>query len=321
MSISYDTMSLIQYILFGEFGLLTTVPSFLFKILFPIITSFYLLQAFLIESNFLDMLSSRLDKPLGKIGLSSNSILSFFLGFGCITVALGSLQLVKLQKRERRIAEALLCITIPCSAQLVINTILVFKVSPHYLLVYILMILFLSLLIGWLLNFLFMPGKQAERSFHKRVRLQFPNTFLLIKNSFLLGVRFLKETAIPFAIGNVIISVLSFFGFIKALCQLTSPLICNFLHLPEEAATIFILSIIKKDLGAASLLAIFENGVFTPAQIFTCIVMLTLFVPCLASMIVLFKYEKFLFSMNIWFSSLILSILVGKGLSLLLMLP
>lgn len=317
----YDAMALVQYILFGEFGLLTTVPTFLFKILFPIITSFYLLQAFLLESNFLDLLSSHLNKPLSKIGLSSNSILSFLLGFGCVTVALGALQMTKLSRRERRIAEALLCITVPCSAQLVINTILVFKVSIHYLLAYILIIFSLSLIIGWFMNLLYMPNARTPKKTTKHVHLKFPNTFILIKNSFILGIKFLRETAVPFAVGNVIISTLSFFGVLKILCDITAPLFCNFLHLPKEAATIFILSVIKKDLGAASLLAIFENGTFTSAQIFTCIVMLTLFVPCLASMIVVFKYERLRFSAAIWLSTLTFSILVGKVLSVLLMLP
>lgn len=323
MNMMNNLHSLIQYTLYGDFGLLTMVPFFLFKILFPIITSFYLLQLFLLESNILKIVSMKIDWILNKFGLSSNTLLPLLLGFGCVTVALGALQLTS-NTRERRIAQILLCMIVPCSAQLVINTVLLFKTSKHYLIAYIAIIFLLFLLLSYLLN-LFFPNPPLQRSSSRKFKYRYyftiPKLLPLFYKAFRSSLNFLMETAIPFAIGNVIVSLLYYCGIIHKLCVLTSPLFCNFLRLPADSATIFILSIIKKDLGASSLLSLFEKDNFTEPQIFICTVMLTLFVPCLASMIILFKHEKKLTAITIWIFCIFISLTIGKILSSLLILP
>ncbi|MBE6034707.1 MAG: hypothetical protein E7222_08415 [Clostridiales bacterium] len=324
MNMTNNLYSLIQYILYGDFGLLTIVPYFLFRILFPIITAFYLLQLFLIESNLLKIMSSKIDKVLKRFGLSASTLLPLLLGFGCITVALGALQLTS-NIRERRIAQILLCMIIPCSAQLVINTVLVFQTSKTYLIAYIAIIGLMFLMFGFILNLCFPEHSSHQNIYCKKYKYRYyftmPKLFPLLYKSFRSSISFLIETAIPFAVGNIIVSVLYFYGFINKLCSFTAPFFCNFLHLPADSAIIFILSIIKKDLGAASLLALFANGSFTDAQIFVCTVMLTLFVPCLASMIILFKHENKLITAGIWVLCILLSLIAGKILSSLLILP
>nr|WP_315022303.1 nucleoside recognition domain-containing protein [uncultured Aminipila sp.] len=326
MNMTTNLDSLITYVLYGDFGLLTIVPYFLFKILFPIITSFYLLQLFLLESNLLRIVSLKVDRILNKFGLSSNTLLPLLLGFGCVTVALGALQLTS-NKRERRIAQILLCMIVPCSAQLVINTVLIFQTSRHYLIAYILIIFLIFLFLSYILNLLFPNDtfshcSQSSKCKYKcRYYFFIPKLLPLLFKSLRNSIGFLIETAVPFAIGNIIVSILNYCGYIHKLCIFAAPLFCNFLHLPADSATIFILSIIKKDLGAASLLALFSNGSFTDPQIFICTVMLTLFVPCLASMIILFKHETKLISITIWVLSIFMSLIVGKILSALLILP
>lgn len=326
MNMTNNLHSLIQYILYGDFGLLTMVPFFLFKILFPIITSFYLLQLFLMESNILKIVSVKIDRVLNKFGLSSNTVLPLLLGLGCVTVALGALQLIN-NTRERRIAQILLCMIVPCSAQLVINSVLLFQTSKNYLIAYIFIICLLFLFLSYLLNLLFPSegffhcSQSPKCKYKRRYYFFMPKLFPLLFKSLRSSVGFLLETAIPFAIGNIIVSILNYCGYIHKLCTFAAPLFCNFLHLPADSATIFILSIIKKDLGAASLLALFSNGSFTDPQIFICTVMLTLFVPCFASMIILFKHENKLIVTSIWFLCIVISLTIGKILSALLLLP
>ncbi len=184
MDMTNNLNSLITYILYGDFGILTTVPYFLFRVLFPIIVSFYLLQSFLIHSNLLQITSCKIDKPLKKIGLSSNTILPLLLGFGCVTVALGTLQLVE-NKREKRIAQILLCLIIPCSAQLVINTILLFHTQKLYLMAYLFFIVILFLLYGFLLNLIFPETKKSylHKVCSKTVHFQMPNVYHLLLNA------------------------------------------------------------------------------------------------------------------------------------------
>ncbi|QIB69830.1 hypothetical protein Ami103574_11080 [Aminipila butyrica] len=334
MNGAFNLYPLLNYIIWGDFGLLTMVPYFLLKILFPIITSFYLLQLFLLESNLLHLAARRLDGLFQKIGLSAGTFLPLLLGFGCVTVALGALQLHP-NPRERRIAQILLCLFIPCSAQLVINTVLVFQTSRRYLVAYIILLCVIFLLGGFLLN-KWLPGKPAKVRTGKNAKSQrtyrsptaprglsftVPRLLPLLTKALRSSSGFLLEMAFPFAIGNILVSILSYVGFIDRLCLWTAPVFCQFLKLPADAAAIFVLSIIKKDLGASSLLALFAKGTFTQAQSFICVVMLTLFVPCLASMIVLLKHESKRISLAIWLFSVFLTLALGKLLSILLILP
>ena len=78
------------------------------------------------------------------------------------------------------------------------------------------------------------------------------------------------------------------------------------------------MSIVKRDFGAAGLLSVIEQSSFTYRQLTVSMLILSLFVPCFASLIILFKQEGFAKALSIWAGSLALSILVGKLASLLL---
>ena len=145
-----------------------------------------------------------------------------------------------------------------------------------------------------------------------------PAMFPLLKVSVLYGISFLKDTLLPFAAGSAILSVLSYTGFLDYLCRICAPVTDSFLQLPREAAALFIMSIVKRDFGAAGLLSVIEQSSFTYRQLTVSMLILSLFVPCFASLIILLKQEGFTKALSIWAGSLALSILVGKLASLLL---
>ena len=145
-----------------------------------------------------------------------------------------------------------------------------------------------------------------------------PALFPLLKVSVLYGISFLKDTLLPFAAGSAILSVLSYTGFLDYLCRICAPVTESFLQLPREAASLFIMSIVKRDFGAAGLLSVIEQSSFTYRQLTVSMLILSLFVPCFASLIILLKQEGFAKALSIWAGSLALSILVGKLASLLL---
>jgi ferrous iron transport protein B len=59
----------------------------------------------------------------------------------------------------------------------------------------------------------------------------------------------------------------------------------GWLHLPAEAATAFVMGFVRRDFGAAGF---FTMGL-TATQLLVAMVTITLFVPCIASMMVVLK--------------------------------
>jgi len=64
--------------------------------------------------------------------------------------------------------------------------------------------------------------------------------------------------------------------------NLLAPLVTGWLQLPREAATAFVMGLVRRDFGAAGLYAL----ALTPYQVVVSLVTITLFVPCVASLMV-----------------------------------
>ncbi len=101
-----NLLSLFQCILFGEFGLFTLTPRYLFLVLFPVLILLGFLRRLLPVLPF-----------IRQAGPRTNQLFYSIAGLGCTTVALASLTSVHNQRAKRRMA-LILTLLIPCSAQL-----------------------------------------------------------------------------------------------------------------------------------------------------------------------------------------------------------
>ena len=118
---------------------------------------------------------------------------------------------------------------------------------------------------------------------------------------------FLKEATPLFALGALIISLLRYFGLLEAIQAAISPLTEQWLMLPREMATVFIMGMIRRDFGAAGLSSLELTG----PQLMTALITITLFVPCIAAVIVVFKERSKKEAAVIWLGSLVSAFLVG----------
>jgi ferrous iron transport protein B len=69
------------------------------------------------------------------------------------------------------------------------------------------------------------------------------------------------------------------------------PVLVNLLHLPSQAAGIFILGFLRRDYGAAGLYDMTRKGLLTGQQVVVSMIVITLFVPCLASFLMIIKEQ------------------------------
>jgi ferrous iron transport protein B len=86
-----------------------------------------------------------------------------------------------------------------------------------------------------------------------------------------------------------------------------SPITVNLLKLPPETATAFLMGMIRRDFGAAGLYSI----TMTQQQVLVSLVVMTLFVPCIAAVLVIFKERGTKNALIIWLGSVAIAFLTG----------
>jgi len=304
-------------ILTGEFGLLTMTVQYIIGVLLPLIISFNIFMAILEDSGYLPRLAVLTDRMLTKVGLNGRAIIPIVLGFGCITMATISTRILG-SKRERTIVTAILGLVVPCSAQLgIIVGLMAVAGGLKAWIIYLLSIFTILVSVGTVLNKI-LPGKST----HLLIDLP-PMRLPVMKNvfnkTFSKTVHFLKEATPLFFLGAFIVTILKISGGLGFIQNVVAPVTVQVLHLPPEAATIFIMGLIRRDFGAAGLAKMAGLGsaaaILTPMQVLVCLVVITLFVPCIASVIVMYKERGWKEASLVWFGSWVMAFIAGGILS------
>jgi ferrous iron transport protein B len=65
--------------------------------------------------------------------------------------------------------------------------------------------------------------------------------------------------------------------------------VTGWLGLPAEASTAFLMGFLRRDFGATGLFVMESQGLLTPLQVVVAMVTVTLFIPCLASVLMIYK--------------------------------
>jgi ferrous iron transport protein B len=291
-------------LLAGEFGVLTMAPIYLLGLLLPLVVGFYLALSVMEDSGYLPRLATLVDRLLTGLGLNGRAVIPVILGFGCVTMATITTRLLG-SKRERLIATVLLGVTIPCSAQIGVIAGLIAPLGFRYLLIYTVTILAVFILLGTLLNKV-LPG-QSTHLLIDLPPLRLPKLKNVFAKTYTKSLAFMREAAPLFVLAAVVITVMDATGVLQALQNALAPLTQGWLGLPREATTAFIMGIMRRDFGAAGLYGLD----LTAAQTMVGLVTITLFVPCIASIMVMIKERGWKDGSAIWIGSLVIAFLVG----------
>ncbi len=291
-------------LLVGDSGVLIMTPVYLVGLLLPLVAGFYLVLSILEDSGTLPRIAALTDRLLSFIGLNGRAIIPIILGFGCITAATVTTRILG-SKRERLIATALLGLTIPCSAQLGIITGLLAPLGLSYSILYFVIIVGIFAASGTILNKL-LPGESTDL-FIDLPPVRMPVLGNVLKKTYLKSKMFLLEALPLFALGAVIITIINYTGFINIIQNTMSPIVTTWLKLPKEISRVFIMGMIRRDFGAAGLTSI----VLSRSQTLVALVTMTLFVPCIASVMIIFKERSKSEALIIWFGSFFAAFLIG----------
>ncbi|MDN3511069.1 MAG: ferrous iron transporter B [Candidatus Jettenia sp.] len=273
-------------------GLIQVGLTYAIAIVFPIVGFFFLAFGIMEDSGYLPRLAVMVDKVFKQIGLNGKAILPMVLGLGCDTMATLTTRILN-TKKERIIATLLLALAIPCSAQLGVIAGVLGRISGIYFAIYAFIISTQLLFIGYLSSKV-LPGDPSD--FLMEIPpFRMPKLSNIFIKTFYRVHWFLKEAVPLFMLGTLALFIATKLGVLSFVEKMGAPITKNFLGLPIETTHGFILGFLRRDYGAVSIFdALQEKGGdagIDPKQLLVSLVVITLFIPCLANFFVMIKEQ------------------------------
>lgn len=299
--------SILFQLLGGEFGVLTMSTQYIFGVLFPLVLGFYIYISILEDCGYLPRIAVLSDGLLSRIGLNGRAVIPLILGLGCVTMATVSTRVLTSQ-RERTIASTILAITIPCSAQLgVIMGLMAYAGGFKGWALFMGTLLVILLTLGSILHGI-LPGKSTALVLDlPPMRMPSPKNIAI--KTWVRTKEFIKEAAPLFMVGSLLVGVCQVSGLLAAIQEWLKPVTVVLLHLPADTAQAFIMGMVRRDFGAAGLLFLSEQ--MTAIQVMTSLIVITLFVPCIASAAVIWKERGMKETIIVLLGSWVLAFLAG----------
>ncbi len=271
-------------------GLIQVGLTYSIAIVLPIVGFFFLGFGLMEDSGYLPRLAVMVNRLFKVIGLNGKAVLPMVLGLGCDTMATLTTRILD-TKKERIITTLLLALAVPCSAQLGVIAGILGSISGIHFAIYILVIISQMLLVGFLSSKI-LRGTQSD-FLMEMPPIRRPKVTNILLKTYYRTKWFLKEAVPLFIIGTFALFVLIKLGLLSYIEKAASPVVKHFLGLPVETAKGFILGFLRRDYAVVSIFKALEEKagglVIDPNQLIVALVVITLFVPCLANFFVMIK--------------------------------
>ncbi len=274
----------LQDLFVHKYGIITLGIRYAIAIILPIVGTFFLVFATIEDSGYLPRLAMLLDKIFKKIGLSGRAIIPMVLGLGCDTMATMVTRILP-TRRERFISTFLLALAVPCSAQLGV-LLGIFDGKFLEFSVWFGIIVFVFLASGTILS-KFVPGEKPV-FFMELPPLRIPKLSNILIKTYTRMEWYFKEVVPLFIFASVFIWLGKLTGLFDLILKLLSyPL--QLVGLPQSTAVVYLFGFFRRDYGAAGLYDLQKTGALTDNQLVVSAVILTLFIPCIAQLLMNIK--------------------------------
>jgi ferrous iron transport protein B len=267
---------------FESFGILTSGLFVPFGVVLWAILAFYFVFAILEDVGYLPRLAVLVDTLLHKIGLHGYAIVPTFLSLGCNIPGVTATRVLETRK-QRFLMITLLGVFVPCGAQIGI----MLDLTPS-----LIGWVFLTLIIGyfgvgWILNKI-VPGESPE------ILLDVPPFRMpawgnVMRKLWARTSKFLI-VAVPFVLlGCLIVGLLYVTGAMDHIANALNPVFTQMFGLPGDTAAPLIAGFLRKDLAVAALGGVASTVGMTNYQMFTAVVLLCIYFPCVATFALMIK--------------------------------
>ncbi|OHB74464.1 MAG: hypothetical protein A2Z34_08325 [Planctomycetes bacterium RBG_16_59_8] len=307
----------IMDLLVGGFGVVSMGLTYAVAIVLPIVAFFFIFFGLLEDSGYLPRLAIMSDRIFKIMGLNGKAVLPMVLGLGCGTMATMTTRILE-TKRERVLVTLLLALGVPCSAQLGVIMGMVNPLTGAGL-IWLGIMLGVILLVGFAAARL-LPGERSD--FILEIPpMRIPKISNILYKTMARLQWYLKEalplfllaTAILFIADRLPIGDTSLLGVIE---RAASPVVEGILGLPQQAAHCFLIGFLRRDYGAAGLFDLWKHGQLNQNQVLISLVVITLFIPCVAQFMVMVKERGMKTALLTTAFVTLFAIAVGAGLNL-----
>ncbi|HEX3066928.1 MAG TPA: nucleoside recognition domain-containing protein, partial [Thermoanaerobaculia bacterium] len=273
-------------LLVGPYGVVTMAITYAIAIVLPVVVTFFTFFGLLEDSGYLPRLAVILNRGFRKIGLNGKAVLPMVLGLGCDTMATLTTRILD-SKKEATIVTLLLALGVPCSAQLGVILAMLAPLGITATLIWVMVTLATIVLAGWAASRV-VPGEPGD------FVLEIPPMRVPRLSNIAIKVAartewYLKEAVPLFIVGTLLLYGLDAVGALRYIQRVLGPLIVGGLGLPAEATNAFVIGFLRRDYGAAGLYAMQRAGHLTPNQVVIALTVITLFIPCIANLLVMLK--------------------------------
>ncbi|MHA1728363.1 MAG: ferrous iron transport protein B [Promethearchaeota archaeon] len=280
----------------------------------PFVFLFFLFIEILQDTGYLPRAAYLMDNFLHKIGVHGKTIIPMLLGFGCNVPAIMACRIMETEREKRR--SILITSMIPCAAVATIIMGLVGKFIglPYALLLYavnFVAIIFIGKIMGK--NEAFKESELIIELHDFRV----PNFKVIAKQTFHRSKEFIFLALPLIMVLGGIMEILLAYDLLGPINSLLSPITYWFLGLPAAIGIYLLYGILRKELNLV-LLELFVIGsgstmieYLTPIQMMVFCLVTMLYIPCMATLIVIQKEAGTKFALQILLGETILAILIA----------
>lgn len=262
----------------------------LIQIALPYILPFYIILYILEDWGYIARISFLMDRLMHKMGIHGKGCISFIIGFGCNVP--GCLSCRMMETRRERLITSILVTMIPCSAVSVIVFGLVGKYVGLWwafglygfamIMVFILGRISSKFLAGEPVE-LIMPMPDYKTPHFKTVLFQ---TWLALKEFIFIATPLV-------VISGILIQAVNLAGWMPYISRFLNPVTVKWLDLPSITGILLIFGILRKELILVMLAAYLGttsfSEVLTPQQMITLAIVSMFYIPCIATISVLWK--------------------------------
>lgn len=260
------------------------------QIALPYILPFYIILYLLEDWGYIARISFLMDHLMHKMGIHGKGCISFIIGFGCNVPGCLSCRIME-TKRERFITAVLVTI-VPCSAVSVIIFGLVGKyVGLLWAFGLYIFALALIFIFGWISSKI-ISGEPVELIM-PMPDYKTPHFRTIVSQTWEALKEFIFIAAPVVIISGVVIQAINLAGFMPAISSFLSPVTVKWLGLPSITGILLIFGILRKELILVMLAAYLGTTNFSDAltsqQMITLAIVSMFYVPCVATIAVLWK--------------------------------
>lgn len=287
----------------------------------PYIMVFYIVLGILEDSGYLTRAVVLLDKVMHRFGLHGGAFIPMIVGIGCNVPAIMAVRTVR-SRREKIILSSMIIMAVPCSAQIAI---ILGATGSYSGIVYAFAIFGLLAIIGTLTGLLLNRFLKYEPSSlaMELPELAVPSPLNVLRKMWYRVKDFFIIAFPLLVVGSIVVEVLLTYDLLDYIVDPLSPITVGLLGLPAVCSIAFLVGILRKEMALGMLAILFGSSALelfmTPDQFVVFGVVMAIYMPCVATLITMWREIGWKETIGISALSIIVAILMGTLTRLILM--